>query len=245
MAQQSEQPTAPLGDYRIKLVSAVDGSTVTFNNTPTISESGSVEYNAVTPIHMPGSIQIFKQTNSRSFKIDAEFISRSRSDATVNLVQLQFLRAWRYPYFGIKSSTTGLEPATDVYQQSNLRSASTSIQNETESVDNTKNAMSRLKGAGAELLGAPPEVLYLYGYSAEGNSSRSNGFVNINRIPVVVNDLQINYPKDVDYIPSLFQSNEPVPIKISVSISLLETHSPAEYERFSLSAFKMGNLSNF
>jgi len=60
----------------------------------------------------------------------------------------------------------------------------------------------------------------------------------------VLTNLSIDYPDDVDYIP-VEGTGEPFPVKMEISIELLETHAPVDYENFSLSNFKQGNLVQF
>jgi hypothetical protein len=224
---------------------------VSFDVTPAFSESGSVDYSAITPIHMPGGIQVYKKTNSRTFTIGAKLISRTVAEATQNLVYLQTLRAWRMPYFGSRSSSRN---RTQPQQSSDTDQRVTEAQR-------TKNAQARINAAKVELLGAPPPVLYLYAYSTSDNSGDKNGRsqslygVNINRVPVVLTELSIVYPEDVDYLPTfnkvangspiVDKNSEPFPVKMDVNITLVETHSPAEYEKFSLQKYKMGQLVNF
>jgi hypothetical protein len=119
-------------------------------------------------------------------------------------------------------------------------------------------AIARGATEGIELLGAPPDVLYLYAYSTSDNNSRQVNYgVNINRVPVVLTGLEISYPNDVDYLPTFSNistglygvaydnTSEPFPIKMDVTISLAETHSPREYENFSLALYKQGKLTGF
>lgn len=116
-------------------------------------------------------------------------------------------------------------------------------------------AISRQKNpsVGVELLGAPPDVLYLYAYSAGSpfsDAGRTNTYgTNINKVPVVITSLNISYPDDVDYIPTRSHidpaKSEPFPIKMDIDITLVETHSPREYEMFDLMKYKRGQLSNF
>ena len=94
------------------------------------------------------------------------------------------------------------------------------------------------------MLGAPPDVLYLYAYSSP-TSRDGKSHVNINRVPVVLSQLGIQYPDDVDYIHTFYANLEPMPTKMSVTLMLLETHSPFEYEQFSLQNFKAGRLNHF
>lgn len=219
-------------NYKVRLVSVLglktafssnDLYSVIFDNTPDFSESGSVTYTPTSPVHMPGSIQSYKSTDSRTFSISSDLISRNTADVSKNMRYLQILRSWRYPFFGKSGSTSS-------GQQS---------------------AFNRIQSSGnVNLLGAPPEILYLYAYSTSNNDSRQlNGqLVNINRLPVVLTSLSITYPKDVDYLPSTPTPTgvtEPFPVKLSIQISLTEAHSPVEYERFDLMAYKSGTLKNF
>lgn len=238
--------------------SAVRASQVAFDVTPTFSESRSAEYTPVSPVHMPGSIQMYKHTNSRNFEIGATLISRNVSDAMGNMLKLQRLRAWLLPYFGSSSLTetqAGMRKLRKFASPGGLgeevHTASMSPE------DKAQMELKRIQSEGVELQGAPPDVLFLYAYSTEANDSRK-GFestftrVNINRVPVVMTNLSITYPDDVDYIPAYEMANggpnvytEPFPRKMQVNISLVETHSPREYENFNLASFKLGTLVNF
>ncbi|MGZ8924657.1 MAG: hypothetical protein ACXW2E_02115 [Nitrososphaeraceae archaeon] len=236
--------------HQVRLVSVLDMNknapgdikSVIFKVTPTISESGSVEYASIQPIHMPGGIQVYKNTSSRVFEISAHFVSRNTEDALENIKYLQTLRSWRYPFFG--------QSATDFKKEKfNTKIVGDRVPH-TE-IDKHQLKQNQIKNdkSGINLLGAPPEVLYLYGYSNSINDSRSNvPGINLNRIPVVISNLNITYNEDVDYIPIQSKPNsntEPFPIKMDVGITLLETHSPTEFERFSLESYKRGTLVNF
>lgn len=238
--------------------SAIRASQVVFDVTPTFTESGGVEYTPVMPVHMPGAMQVYKNTSSRQFDISAHFISRNVADALKNMKYVQRLRGWRYPYFG------GTDTLTDANNQArreaeqrraNQAGTATSTLTDSERASAVKD---RVQSEGVQLRGAPPDVLYLYAYSNSQIDVRNNtGSVftptNINRIPVVVTSLTINYPEDVDYIPVYDLAKgapdavftQPWPVKIDVSITLAETHSPREFERFDLNAYKNGNLANF
>lgn len=217
--------TSSVDNYKVKLISTTSLRNdlpsqigrVVFEATPTFNEDRAVEYTAVSPIHMPGSVQVYKRTNARTFSIAAPLISRTREEATENMAKLQTLRGWTMPYFGAASSTGGYS-TTNTGTTANARTAS-------------------------EMLGAPPDVLYLYAYSS--TSSRNKGHVNINRVPVVISQLGIIYPEDVDYIPTFYANKEPMPSKMTVNLTLLETHSPYEYEQFSLFEFRKGTLQHF
>lgn len=216
--------------YKVRL-HAVRGypsreGTVVFDVSPTLSESRSVEYAGVTPVHMPGSIQVYKKTNSRTFSLVAKLISRNQEQATTNMRYLQLLRGWTMPYFGLRSQFDGPTPP-------NARGG---IPPTIDSNDRTS------------MLGAPPDVLYLFAYSssmgADADRSGTGGRVNLKKLPVVITSLNITYPEDVDYIP-VKDTGEPFPVRMEVSIELAETHSPRGYEDFSLSMFKQGLLTQF
>jgi hypothetical protein len=199
---------------------------VIFEVSPVLSEARNVEYAAVTPVHMPGSIQIYKRTNARTFSLTAKFISRNRAQATQNMKYLQLLRGWTMPYFGLRSATDDV-----------TRSDGTIVGTETRIDPNSG------------MLGAPPDVLYLYAYSNSERASidRSDpvqGYINIKKLPVVITSLSFDYPDDVDYIP-VIGTGEPFPTKMDVRMELAETHSPKQYENFSLSMFKRGQLVHF
>ena len=106
---------------------------------------------------------------------------------------------------------------------------------------------------GTELLGAPPAVLYLSAYSKTiGSTSKDSqsGSTNvwkiaqhINRVPVVIQQLTIPYPNDVDYITT--SKGVPMPSIMNIDVALLETHSPNSYEGFNFDSFKQGRLQGF
>ncbi len=234
--------------YKVRLVSVIglanafspgDINSVIFEATPGFTESGTVEYSQVQPVHMPGSIQTYKFTHARTFNITAHLISRNTADALKNMKYLQTLRSWRYPFFGNSGTTNATrKPAASSVGQFNGASPESRIKNSTSDTN-------------SELLGAPPEVLYLYAYSTSANDKRSfetDSRVNINRVPVVLSSLQITYPEDVDYLPISItptSKTEPFPVKMDVQLTLLEAHSPTEYERFDLMSYKTGTLVHF
>jgi hypothetical protein len=256
---------ADTNNYKVRLIavssiiSGISSSTasqVIFEVTPTFSESREAVYESIEPIHMPGGMQIYKRTSARKFSIGAHFISRTSREATDNLQRLQLLRGWQMPYFGLNSSTID---ATHGSTQAAARAGAAGVEPVPQSLTPQQRAdaaIARGKSEGIELLGAPPDVLYLYAYSTSDNNDRSINYgVNINRVPVVLTSLDISYPDDVDYLPTFANTltridaydntSEPFPIKMDVSISLMETHSPREYEQFNLAAYKIGNLTNF
>jgi hypothetical protein len=246
----------PIASLQTGSYGAIANSRVVFEVTPTFAESRTAEYSAVSPVHMPGSIQMYQRTSSRTFTIGAKLISRTSQEAVQNKQYLQTLRAWLMPYFG---STNTLQEQ-QIAARANLDAAtlqlaernSTKTDKEKAALHNTIDA-ARMN-VGVQLTGAPPDVLYLYAYSTGANYEsglRTASTANINRVPVVLTSLNITYPDDVDYIPvtenisSVLSYVEPFPIHITVDLNLSETHSPNEFERFDLNAYKTGTLANF
>lgn len=244
-----------MSNYKVRLVpisslkfgdaDTIATSQVVFEVTPTFTESRSVDYAAVTPVHMPGSIQMYRNTGSRTFEVGAHLVSRNGEDATNNKRTLQLLRGWTMPYFGTTDTLTTDNKTARADTNSYKGSTAGLSQDQIELI-----AFERLQSEGIQLRGAPPDVLYLYAYSTESSTAattRQGQTSNINRIPVVLVSLNIVYPDDVDYIPIDMGSGniEPFPVKMDVSLSLTETHSPREFEQFDLAAFKTGNLANF
>lgn len=202
--------------------SGVDASTladmqVVFDATPDISENGTVNYKNIDPVHAPGSILVFSSTGARTFQLSGiKLFSRNGEEATRNFDRVQKLRAWRYPVFG-------------------------------RSVED--------KDYGTPLLGSPPAVLTFSAYGRPGGSSES-GMANslINRVPVVITSLGIDYPSDVDYLPTIkvkdpalahIPSGIPVPAIWTISLTLMECHSPTQYQQFSITDFRKGILDGF
>lgn len=243
-------------NHRVRLISVRDErDRVEFKVTPTFSETRGVEYTPVTPIHMPGSIQVYKNTGSRVFSIGAQLVSRSPNEAYENMNILQQLRTWTLPFFGSSDTLDSdqrearkrLQPTDGSGNNEQARTLSAEARNQA--------AKDRLKTEGVQLLGAPPMVLYLYAHSSPENSERGTADVirvNINRIPVVITNLSVNYPNDVDYLPAsrtgvdgIDKATESFPTKMDITVDCTETHSPREYERFNLQQFHDGKLVNF
>lgn len=269
-----------MNEFKVKLISMVTPSErVVFDVMPTLSVSGGVEYSQVSPTHMPGVTQVYKNTQSRTFTITAPLISRTVEEATKNQSLLHQLSAWRYPYFGNTTgdgsspaaSTTAkqenIEMKEDTSQDFDFGSMSGWIDEKAKHIgtkleelmqaslneirgygmvakyNSDGSPIATPKGGGSNMLGAPPPVLHLYGWSQESNGDRGKSTKNLNRIPVVLTNLEYTYPDSVDYIPTI--SGEPWPIKMEVIILLTESHSPRQFETFSLSSYKAGTLRSF
>ncbi len=230
--------------FKVRLTAAgLGGITISFNASPSISENRNVNYNSLEPLHAPGQIQVYKNTSSRNFQIsDVKILSRTIKEADRNLKDLWILKSWCMPRFG--NSSTLSEPQVG---NRNTNAAPFAPKQE------FKTEEERLEYFGTELLGAPPPILYLSAYSKDigkesiNTNTRKTNMWNIaqhiNRIPVVIQQLTIPYPNDVDYITT--SDGVPMPIIMNLDLALIETHSPNSYERFDLNAFKQGKLQGF
>lgn len=210
--------------FKVKLYSQVNPSRrIVFDVTPDVSESTSVEYKSIQPVHMPGTIYVYGSTTSRTFDVsNARLISRTKEEASRHLVMLQYLRSWTKPVFGQEPKGVSVDLGNADFQK--YAATGPEFQN----------------GADRDKLGAPPEVLY---FSAYSNEAKIGTLQHLTKIPVVVSQYTIPFPSDQDYIPT--ESGVPMPVVINISISLMESHSPVEFERFSISDYRAGKLVNF
>ena len=228
MASKSAERTRD-NQFKIKLRGT--NGFVTFDVTPDFIETRNVNYSSLEPLHQPGQIMIYKNTSSRNFNVsNARMVSRTTEEADRNLRRLWMLRGWTMPRFGRNSST--LSGPQRANRQSDF--------NGTSEFFNEPDKRDKL---GVEALGAPPQVLKLSAYSNPASQSGRRNPQHIDRVPVVIQQLNIPYPSDVDYIPT--STGVPMPIIMTVDITLVETHSPSEYERFSLNHYRSGILRNF
>ena len=225
--------------FRVSLRDPYGGGKVNFDVTPDLSETRQVNYKTIEPVHMPGQLYVYNNTTARSFSLTGiKLISRTQTEADLNMARLRLLRAWTMPRFGACSSTLTKENRKNrqlyAYEANNNPNSP-----EYERVEDWVAVNPTQRQVGTERLGAPPPVLFLSAYAQE--SDRSPG--HLRRIPVVINSLSINYPSDVTYIPST--SGQPMATVMTVDIQLLETHSPSEYSKFSLDDFRRGRLRGF
>lgn len=75
---------------------------VEFDNTPSISESNSVQYEPIAAPHMPTAFQKYKGTDSVTYSVEAILTARNSNEAFRNYIFCMNLRAWTKPFFGIK-----------------------------------------------------------------------------------------------------------------------------------------------
>ncbi len=232
-------------DYKVKLRSISTRNLVTFDVTPDLVETRNVEYKQTNLMHTPGGIFTYGFTHSREFALsNIKFVSRTPQEAYTNMVNLQVLRSWTESFFGINSSTLDRKQRdARVYRENTGQF----VPREPGTSDLTLDQ--QLAIYGEEKLGAPPEILYLYAYAKEVDQQKGSAFThqdtltNLQHIPVVMTNLSITYPSDVDYIPTA--TGEPFPTIMTISMTLNETHSPREYSNFNLAKFKAGVLDDF
>ena len=87
-------------DHYIQLEEKGASSMVRFVNMPDVTESRTVEYEAVQPPQSPGAFQKYKGTASVQWNVNATLTCRTTAEATKNLEYLNRLRGWTMPYFG-------------------------------------------------------------------------------------------------------------------------------------------------
>ena len=85
-------------------------------------------------------------------------------------------------------------------------------------------------------LGAPPAVLTLSGFRDRL----------IGPVPVVITSLSWNWPRDVDYLPTLTAGSDgkpvPFPAVMTIAISLVESFSTQEFNQFDLTSYRHGDM---
>ncbi len=222
-------------------IGKLKSSSVSFKVAPEVTENRNVTYKTLDPLHMPGQIYVYGGTSSRTFQLsNIRLISRTSKEASENMQTLHLLRSWTMPYFG-NSGT---------FPQSQIENRESTVQNSSNtSAANT--APQGKNGLGSEMLGAPPDVLLLSAYApageyaTQGKNQKRRKLIatNIQNVPVLITNLTIPYPTDVDYIPT--EDEQPMPRIMTLDIQLAETHSPQEYNKFSLQDFRQGKLNNF
>lgn len=223
---------AQTDNYKVKLVQPNNRAAVYFDVTPDVVETHNVNYQSIDPIHAPGQIMAYVNSASRTYNIsNVRMISRTVEEADLNLERLHLLRSWTRPFFG----TSTLTDQQRRQRQGEL--AADAVGRDSARFFDAPSPEER----GAELRGAPPHVLLLSAYSRA--SSVGNTPEHINRVPVVIEQLSFPYPSDTDYINT--STGVPMPTLMSLDMTMKETHSPGEYERFNLFDFRRGTLRNF
>jgi len=234
-------------EYRAKLRNSTDATDfVIFRVTPELTETRNVNYKTVDPIHAPGQIYAFVNSSSRSFNLSGvKLISRTQAEAQENLINLWRLRSWCMPAFGRDPVSENERENRVLYEQALKRLDGRFHEGsraETRRIEDLQREVQEAGGLGPpDLRGAPPKVLEFSAYAHDGHYNTSLG--HINRVPCVITSLNIPYPADTDYFPTT--KGVPMPTVMTIDITLAETHSPKEYEQFSLRDYKAGTLGGF
>ena len=223
-------------------------ASIVFDVTPELVENRNINYKSYDPVHAPGQIYVYQNTSARTFQLsNIKLISRTSEEASKNLARLWVMRSWTMPSFGSAGFEQGI--AAGNAEESKTEGGVVDIREMIRSMSGTTEA--------TNFLGAPPQVLYLSAFSRMGaaNGSGTGSVGHLRNIPVVITQLSIPYPTDCDYIPTTphggdrksktKDSSTPMPTIMTIDMQLTETHSPNEYETFSLRAFKTGDLSGF
>ncbi len=99
-------------ELKVKLVSQPLNETILFEAMPSISESRNAAYDEFTPLQHPGDMLKYRATASRSWSISAKLISRTSEEATKNLKNINIIRSWTMPFYGVGTEN---DPATKQY----------------------------------------------------------------------------------------------------------------------------------
>lgn len=89
--------------YKVKLFG--DGDEVSFDSTPDVSESISVDYEALSPPQMPGEFMKYRGTKATTWMITATLTCRTRAEASLKYKDVLVLRGWSKTFFGDKQKT--------------------------------------------------------------------------------------------------------------------------------------------
>lgn len=88
-------------DLIVTITSTVNtDDTVSFNVSPTITETRHANYTGSDILHHPGSFQVYRSSGARTWSILAMMISRTAEEAQTNLDMINIIRSWVMPYYG-------------------------------------------------------------------------------------------------------------------------------------------------
>lgn len=198
-------------------------NSVRFFISPEMSESRHVNYVDISDVRLPSSILIWMGSPSRTFSLNAKLLARSTAEADRSFKDLNMLKSWCVT-----------NTPTIVGNTINRVSENDFLKKPPASPSDTEGEEEPIQFQLPETLFADtPPVLLLEGYGGQ-----------FRNIPVVITDLTITYPSDIDYVQNA--KGVYVPILQDVSISLKEArdisgHSGA-ISTFNLSKFKAGTL---
>lgn len=195
---------------------------VVFDAAPDISESGSVQYKSIDPIHSPGGILVYNTTSSRTFQLsNIKLFSRTREEATRNYHRLQILKTWRYSSFG-------LEADDEIYGQLPLGAPPPVLEFSAYARPQSGNESGKAQG----LIHRVPVVITQLSIDYP---------TDCDYIPTIDGQNGITGAPELAHIPG----GIPMPTILPISIQLTETHSPTQYSQFSLTNYRRGILEGF
>ena len=88
-------------EWRVRLVNQRNtDEKVIFDVTPEVSESRTVNYKNIEPVHNPGNVLAYVNSAARVFNItQIQFVSRTPNEAKKTIDTLHLLKGWCAPYF--------------------------------------------------------------------------------------------------------------------------------------------------
>lgn len=203
--------------YKVKLVHRVSNTTVEFEAAPEISESGTVNYRSVDPVHGPGGITVYTNTASRTFNLGGvKLFCRTQAEATRNFNKLQIIKSWRYPTFGATLEDDAL------FGRQTLGTPPAVLELSAYCIPNGQS------GSGANgLIHRVPVVIT----SLNITYPTDTDYIPTGEVEEAA----------LRHIPA----GIPVPIVQTIDIALLESHTPNQYASFSLTDLKRGKMIGF
>jgi len=225
---------------------------VIFNVTPEMNEQRSVSYAEISDLRLPASILIYMGSPSRHFSISAKLLSRTTAEADVSFQYMNLLKGWcvtaTEPYIGTSKAglngiNTDFTSITKIQNQQSAVAQAAAVDQNTLPTTPPNSVVPKPDitsqkivntDSGTNLFYQTPQVLFLTGY---GQQYRN--------IPVVIRDLNISFPSEVDYIKT--SKGAWVPILQDVGIGLQEARNVygrtgTSIDSFDLTKFKAGQL---
>lgn len=194
---------------------------VVFDAVPDVSESGSVTYKTIEPVHSPGGIMVYSNTTARTFQLsNIKLFSRTEEEATINYHRLQMLKSWRYPVFGIAGDD-------ELYGAVHLGAPPPVLEFSAYARPGGANE----SGMATGLIHRVPVVIVQLGIDYPSDTDY---------IPTMAGKL-IQGSLEYEHIPA----GIPMPTILPISIQLVEAHAPMQYSKFSLTDFRRGRLEGF
>lgn len=83
------------------MIGDADSNVVVFDVMPSIDESRTATYDSVDILHHPGKLMKYKSTESRTWRITADLVSRTVQEADKNFKIMNIIRSWVMPFYGI------------------------------------------------------------------------------------------------------------------------------------------------